>query len=116
MLLRRFSDMLRAECRHSDIIGRLGGEEFALLAPETSIASAQTVADRILEACRRLVLVLPAGEVRCTCSIGVSETVANDDGVERVLRRADAALYEAKRSGRNCRRSQDQTATSDIAH
>jgi diguanylate cyclase (GGDEF)-like protein len=116
LLLRRFSDMLRAECRHSDIIGRLGGEEFALLAPETSIASAQTVADRILEACRRLVLVLPAGEVRCTCSIGVSETVANDDGVERVLRRADAALYEAKRSGRNCRRSQDQAATSEIAH
>jgi diguanylate cyclase (GGDEF)-like protein len=116
LLLRRFSDMLRAECRHSDIIGRLGGEEFALLAPETSIASAQTVADRILEACRRLVLVLPAGEVRCTCSIGVSETVANDDGVERVLRRADAALYEAKRSGRDCRRSQDQAATSEIAH
>ena len=116
MLLRRFSDMLRAECRHSDIIGRLGGEEFALLAPETSMASARTMADRILDACRRLVLALPAGDVRCTCSIGVSEAVPSDDGVERVLRRADAALYEAKRSGRDCWRSQDQTATSVIAH
>ena len=38
IVLRRFADMLRVECRHSDIVGRLGGEEFALLAPETSIA------------------------------------------------------------------------------
>jgi len=114
MLLRRFSDMLRAECRHSDIIGRLGGEEFALLAPETSLAAAQTIADRILDACRRLVVVLPAGEVRCSCSIGMSESVPTDDGVERVLRRADAALYDAKRSGRNCWRSQE-LETADLA-
>ena len=114
MLLRRFSDTLRAECRHSDIIGRLGGEEFALLAPETSLAAAQTIADRILNACRRLVVVLPAGEVRCSCSIGMSESVPTDDGVERVLRRADAALYDAKRSGRNCWRSQE-LETADLA-
>ena len=114
MLLRRFSDTLRAECRHSDIIGRLGGEEFALLAPETSLAAAQTIADRILDACRRLVVVLPAGEVRCSCSIGMSESVPTDDGVERVLRRADAALYDAKRSGRNCWRSQE-LETADLA-
>ena len=114
VLLRRFSDTLRAECRHSDIIGRLGGEEFALLAPETSLAAAQTIADRILDACRRLVVVLPAGEVRCSCSIGMSESVPTDDGVERVLRRADAALYDAKRSGRNCWRSQE-LETADLA-
>jgi diguanylate cyclase (GGDEF)-like protein len=107
LLLRRFSDMLRAECRHSDIIGRLGGEEFALLAPETSLVSAQTIAERILDACRRLVLTLAAGDIRCTCSIGMSESAPADDGVERVLRRADAALYAAKRSGRNCWRSHE---------
>jgi two-component system, cell cycle response regulator len=114
MLLRRFSDMLRAECRHSDIIGRLGGEEFALLAPETSLAAAQTIADRILDACRHLVVALPAGDVRCTCSIGVSESLPADDGVERVLRRADAALYDAKRSGRNCWRSQERQAAGSV--
>jgi diguanylate cyclase (GGDEF)-like protein len=117
ILLRRFSDMLRAECRHSDIIGRLGGEEFALIAPETSLSAAQTIADRILDACRRLVVALPGGDVRCSCSIGVSESARSDDGVERVLRRADAALYDAKRSGRNCWRSQErQTADSLIVH
>jgi diguanylate cyclase (GGDEF)-like protein len=105
MLLRRFADMLRAECRQSDVVGRLGGEEFALLAPETSLAAAEGVAARILEACRRLVFNVPAGEIRCRCSIGVSEIAGGDDGIEEVLRRADAALYEAKRDGRDCSRS-----------
>jgi two-component system, cell cycle response regulator len=106
ILLRRFADMLRSECRHSDIVGRLGGEEFALVAPETSLAAAERMAERIREACRRLVVMVEAGEVRCSCSIGVTETAADDDGIERVLQRADAALYEAKRSGRDCWKSQ----------
>jgi diguanylate cyclase (GGDEF)-like protein len=110
ILLRRFADMLRAECRQSDIIGRLGGEEFALVAPETSLADAQRVAERILEACHRLVVTVPAGEVRCSCSIGVSESAPDDDGIERVLQRADAALYEAKRSGRDCWKSHAREA------
>jgi two-component system cell cycle response regulator len=110
ILLQRFADMLRAECRQSDIIGRLGGEEFALLAPETSLAAAQHMAERIREACRRLVVTVAAGDVRCSCSIGVSETAPDDDGVERVLQRADEALYEAKRSGRDCWRSHEREA------
>lgn len=113
-LLRRFADMLRAECRSSDIIGRLGGEEFALIAPETSLSAAQRVAERIREACRRLVVAVPAGEVRCSCSIGVSETAPDDDGIERVLQRADAALYEAKRSGRDCWKSQERDAAVSV--
>ncbi len=102
LLLRRFADMLRAECRHSDIVGRLGGEEFALLAPETSIEEAQSLAERICEECRRLVVTVPAGAVRFSCSIGISQSVADDDGIERVLQRADTALYAAKRRGRDC--------------
>ncbi|MGH9139502.1 MAG: GGDEF domain-containing response regulator [Vicinamibacterales bacterium] len=102
LLLRRFADMLRAECRHSDIVGRLGGEEFALLAPETSIEEAQSLAERICEECRRLVITVPAGAVRFSCSIGISQSVVDDDGIERVLQRADTALYEAKRRGRDC--------------
>jgi GGDEF domain-containing protein len=46
-LLCRFADMLRAECRHSDIVGRVGGEEFTVLAPETSREAAETIAERI---------------------------------------------------------------------
>ncbi len=109
-LLRRFADMLRAECRQSDIIGRVGGEEFALLAPETSLAAAENVAGRIAAACRELSLTLPAGEVRCSCSIGISEIAADDQAIDSVLRRADAALYEAKRSGRDCWKSYEHLA------
>jgi len=117
LLLRGFADMLRAECRQSDIIGRLGGEEFALVAPETPLAAAERVAERIRAACERLVVTVEAGEVRCTCSIGVTETAADDDGIERVLQRADSALYEAKRSGRNCWKSLQReidSATSNV--
>ena len=104
-MLQRFADMVRSECRTSDVIGRLGGEEFALLAPETSIDSAQLVAQRIVEACRRLRVLAPAGDATCTCSVGVSQLRPEDENIESVLRRADTALYEAKRSGRNCWKS-----------
>jgi two-component system cell cycle response regulator len=104
-LLRGVADRLKAECRQSDIIGRLGGEEFALLTPETTAADAERIASRIREECGRVVIATPQGEVRCSCSIGVSALTQQDDDVEAVLRRADAALYEAKRSGRNCWRS-----------
>ncbi len=108
LLLRRFADMLRSECRHSDIVGRLGGEEFALLAPETSLTDAEGIAERIRGACQHLIVSVPAGEVRCSCSVGVSVSTADDDGIEGVLRRADAALYEAKRSGRDCCKSHER--------
>jgi two-component system, cell cycle response regulator len=101
-LLRGVADRFKAECRQSDIIGRLGGEEFAVLAPETTAADAGRIASRIQEECRRVVIATPQGDVRCSCSIGVSALEPEDDDIEAVLRRADAALYEAKRSGRNC--------------
>ena len=102
VVLRRFADMLRAESRMSDVIGRLGGEEFALLVPETPLDAAEALAARILDACRRMAVSVGTGQVLCSCSIGVSQTEAGDEGIEDVLRRADAALYEAKRAGRDC--------------
>jgi two-component system, cell cycle response regulator len=104
-MLQRFADMMRSECRTCDVIGRLGGEEFAVLVPETAIDSAQVVAQRIVEACRRLRVSTQAGDAACSCSIGVSQLHPEDENVESVLRRADAAMYEAKRSGRNCWKS-----------
>jgi len=100
-VLCRFADMLRAECRQSDIVGRVGGEEFTLLAPETSLEDAERIADRISAACRNLIVPSGAGDVRCTCSIGISDVTAEDLDLDGVLRRADAALYDAKRSGRD---------------
>jgi len=84
-----------------DVIGRLGGEEFALLLPETSLAAAQMLARRITDVCRTLEVPTRGTMVRFTCSIGVTEVSNGDDSLEAVLRRADAALYSAKHSGRD---------------
>jgi len=111
-LLRAFADMLQTECRQSDILGRLGGEEFAILVPETPVGAAQKLAGRIGDACRAVKVVTPAGdEVTCSCSIGISQVQNDDDDIDDVLRRADAALYEAKRSGRDCWKSHELAET-----
>jgi two-component system, cell cycle response regulator len=104
-LLRGFADLLRVECRQSDIVGRLGGEEFAVLAPETTASAAGHLADRIRATCRTLAIAAPGGIVGCSCSIGVAEVASTDHDIEAVLRRADAALYGAKHSGRDCWKS-----------
>jgi diguanylate cyclase (GGDEF)-like protein len=100
-VLKAFADLLRRECRQTDIIGRHGGEEFALALPETSLAAAQTVASRLTDGCRALAL--PAGDefIRWSCSIGIADVREDDADIDAVLRRADAALYDAKRAGRD---------------
>jgi diguanylate cyclase (GGDEF)-like protein len=100
-VLHQFGGMLRHTCRQSDVIGRLGGEEFALLLPETSADAAQHLAGRITDACRALVVDASPGHMRCSCSIGVTEVRREDMNVDSVLSRADQALYAAKRSGRD---------------
>ncbi len=100
-VLQRFADMLRFVCRECDIIGRLGGEEFAILVPETSLTAAEVLAGRIAESCRNLSVPTPNGTVTCRCSIGISEAMREDGDIETVLRRADVALYDAKRNGRD---------------
>jgi two-component system cell cycle response regulator len=100
-LLQQFADMLRVTCRTTDVIGRLGGEEFAILVPETPLVAAQTLAGRINDACRSLVVRSLSGLISCSCSIGITETEPGDDDIETVLRRADLALYEAKSCGRD---------------
>jgi diguanylate cyclase (GGDEF)-like protein len=80
--------------------GRLGGEEFALLMEERDMAEAAKIAELLLR--RIAALRIPTGEDRLsvTCSFGVSEWRAGD-GIDRLLKRADMALYEAKLAGRN---------------
>ena len=101
-VLQQFADMVRHECRQCDIVGRLGGEEFALLLPETSLDAAEILARRLTEECRNLSVPTRGTVVRVTCSIGVTDSNRDDDSLEAVLRRADAALYDAKRGGRDC--------------
>jgi diguanylate cyclase (GGDEF)-like protein/PAS domain S-box-containing protein len=94
--------------RKGDAIGRLGGEEFAIILPDTAREGAIHLAERLRHAIE--VLDVSSGEqrIRFTCSIGLSQLASGDHSFEAVLSRADEALYEAKRSGRN--RVCEQTA------
>ncbi len=101
LVLKRFADLLSTVCRGTDIVARIGGEEFAILLPETSTALASGVAQRIVDECRAINLPVPSGAVRFTCSIGVTEVMPPDTTIDDAMRRADAALYRAKRAGRD---------------
>jgi diguanylate cyclase (GGDEF)-like protein len=100
-ILNQFGEMLRDTCRKSDVIGRIGGEEFAVLLPETPADAAQHLATRITEACHSIIVPAESGDARCSCSIGVTEVRSDDERLDGVLTRADQALYAAKRAGRD---------------
>ncbi|HYG89736.1 MAG TPA: sensor domain-containing diguanylate cyclase [Azospirillum sp.] len=91
----------RGALRGSDLLGRLGGEEFAVLLPETDAKNACEVAERLRYAISAIALPLPAGLVGMTASIGVAAADPADASMERPLIRADEALYRAKAEGRN---------------
>jgi diguanylate cyclase (GGDEF)-like protein len=83
-----------------DIVGRLGGEEFAILLTRASAARAADIAQRLRAAIAALAFDASPGPLKVTCSFGISERMGRES-VDDLLRRADSALYQAKRSGRN---------------
>ncbi len=87
--------------RQGDIFGRMGGEEFAVLLPDTSLQGALTVAEKMRGCFAGHAVRLPQGTARFTASFGVAILCQDCPCVESLMRVADAALYEAKRSGRN---------------
>jgi diguanylate cyclase (GGDEF)-like protein/PAS domain S-box-containing protein len=96
--LARVGGVLRAHARAGDVVARVGGEEFAWLMPETTSEGAREAADRL----RRAISVLPVGgALGLTASVGVAVADGRDAVPGDLFRRADAALYEAKRRGRD---------------
>lgn len=96
-VLCRLAEHCQGESRASDLVIRLGGEEFAILLVETPIAAARNIAERV-----RLAQISDALEGReVTVSLGISELLPDDRGIEDLLQRADAAMYRAKDAGRN---------------
>lgn len=88
--------------RDSDLFGRLGGEEFALLMPETSADQAAAMAERIRSLFEAKSFDFKKGNpISCTVSIGITHAKSDDDTVEQMMERADQALYRAKTGGRN---------------
>jgi diguanylate cyclase (GGDEF)-like protein len=88
--------------RTSDTLGRMGGEEFAILLPQTELESAKTVAERIRRVVEHACLNASEHHVLTTVSIGVAQADSGMVKVDELLKRADEALYTAKRNGRNC--------------
>jgi diguanylate cyclase (GGDEF)-like protein/PAS domain S-box-containing protein len=87
--------------RKVDVLGRIGGEEFAILMPETDAEQAFQVAERLRQAVDAAKVPFNGGSVRFTVSIGVATLTDGDTSIGVLLSRADGALYEAKRTGRN---------------
>lgn len=104
-VLRHVADLIRKTLRTSDIAARVGGEEFALLLPETGRAGAFRMADRLRLAIAGNTCIHRNHAIPITISFGLACLEAHDSGdapsCDEFLRAADAALYESKRAGRN---------------
>lgn len=87
--------------RETDIIGRVGGEEFAVILPETDIEEGASLAERLRKAIEESAIETPKGETNVTVSIGIASFDDKDVSLESVVANSDAALYLAKHGGRN---------------
>jgi diguanylate cyclase (GGDEF)-like protein len=98
LVLSQLADVLRANIRQPDQAARIGGEEFAVIAPDTNLAQGQQLAERL----RQHIQVHDFPGMRTvTISLGVAECLP-DESPDTFFRRADQALYQAKNAGRNC--------------
>ncbi len=100
-VLASFAGTISQEVREVDLIGRMGGEEFVALLPNTEVDEAVAVAERMRQAVAASELQVQGRRLMYTASFGVAEFVPTELSLTSLLARADAALYRAKRQGRN---------------
>jgi diguanylate cyclase len=100
-VLKGLAATLSAGRRKADVVARYGGEEFCLVLPETDLAGAVIVAERLRASVEAQRHEWEGNEVRVTASIGVAETRPDMKGAADLMKRADEGLYQAKRAGRN---------------
>ena len=102
LVLQKLAEICRDTLRMVDIIGRVGGEEFAILLPETTEQEAIRVAERLRQAIADAKISLGHGlPLSITVSIGITSLMSKDDNIDVLLSFADKALYAAKNAGRN---------------
>ncbi len=100
-VLRAIAAALQKPLRASDVSGRLGGEEFAVLMPHTDLAGALMLAERVRGDIAALTIRAGDHDIQITVSIGVAQVPDQEDGITTALHGADEAMYEAKVTGRN---------------
>jgi len=101
LVLEEFGQRVRSNLRTTDLAGRIGGEEFLLILPETEMEGALLLAERLRAATAEVPFELQPESLRVTCSLGVAQRTAEDRDGGVLLARADGALYAAKRGGRD---------------
>jgi len=101
LVLRSLSLVILEQKRTQDTFGRLGGEEFALLLPETNLQQAKVVAERVQKAWAQTPSSVDGRIIYSTVSVGVAQANEQDTSFEDVLRRADRMMYKGKDAGRN---------------
>ena len=108
-VLRVIARMIRDSFRSTDIVCRYGGEEIAVITPNTTFVEALGLAERTRERISQTVMPLTGEPFRVTVSVGLATLGGEDDGNE-LTRKADTALYRAKAEGRNLCRGEEQAA------
>jgi len=96
-VLRLVADAMRSAVRQADVVGRLGGDEFGVLMPETDGDVAHAAANRLVSGIRTVFRGTPS----VTASIGVVSVSGTEAGTDELLRKADQAMYAAKRAGKD---------------
>ena len=100
-VLRHVAQVVNGHTRLGDVLGRTGGEEFAVLLPDTTVEEAEALAERLRLQASLDPLQFIGGATRVTLSVGIAVLTASDANAEAALVRADRALYAAKEAGRN---------------
>ena len=101
-IIREIGRILKASLRKTDIAGRIGGEEFAVVLRDASLEEAKKVAEKLRGTVAGKKVNYMEQEIHFTVSIGVAAIHCNTDDIEDILKVADDALYKAKAEGRNC--------------
>jgi diguanylate cyclase (GGDEF)-like protein len=100
-VLKRVARLLRDNVRHPDIVGRYGGEEFLILLPSSDIKAAEEQAARLCKQMRETAVEVHEHKITVTFSIGVAQLNIGTEDWQAVLNRADNAMYDAKKNGRD---------------
>src|SRR5690554_3394033 len=99
--LRHVARLFTSKLREGDVVGRFGGEEFIILLPDTGVAEAERVVERLRQALEEEPLMVAGSPRSLTATFSLSLVLDSENDISETLRRVDAGLYRGKRSGRN---------------
>lgn len=101
-VLCQFTKIAAAQLRKTDVLGRIGGEEFAICLPDTELDGGRMLATKICQAVAKNHFECDGYVIDCTVSIGLVVRTDEDKEMSQLFQKADAKLYQAKENGRNC--------------